>query len=213
MLDGVVDRLDKQVVRAGRELFKANALAEAQQSTVEAALEQLKNAEAHRERELAELRDRVGEARDAGRVDLVQRVLPALDGLEEAIGSGQRLMEREAARVNSVPSIWERLNPAGRRSRASEASSREAIAAWVAGLVFVRERLLDALAAVDVVPIIAEGRPFDPHRHVAVETVLASGTARPGAVVREHRRGYVRGSVILRYAEVVVARTEMEISR
>jgi molecular chaperone GrpE (heat shock protein) len=41
---------------------------------------------------------------------------------------------------------------------------------------------------------------------VAVETAPASDQVRAGTIVREHRRGYLRGDTVLRYAEVVVAR-------
>lgn len=211
LLDGLVDRLDKQVVRAGRELFKANTLAEVQHKSVETAFEELRQNEGHRERELAQLRERLGEAHDEGRVDLIQRLLPALDGLQDALDSGRRLVQ-QAATKSAAPSIWERIIPAIRASRAAESSSVEAMAAWLAGVAFVNERLLEVLAVVDVVPIVTEGRSFDPHRHVAVETVPADAAHRPGAIVRERRSGYIRGETVLRFAEVVVARDGMEIS-
>ena len=72
----------------------------------------------------------------------------------------------------------------------------------------LRERLLVALAADKVVPIRTEGGVFDPHLHVAVEAVPAVEGFAPGAVVREQRRGSIRGDTVLRYAEVVVARSD-----
>ena len=80
------------------------------------------------------------------------------------------------------------------------------------------EAMADAMASLDGVaadavarhggvrPIEAEGRPFDPHRHVVVETAPAAAGVPPDTVVREIRRGYLRGEEVLRYAEVVVAR-------
>src|SRR5436189_3774 len=49
-LTEAIDRLDKQLARSGREQFKANTLAEAQQKNAETILEQLREAGAHRER-------------------------------------------------------------------------------------------------------------------------------------------------------------------
>ncbi len=208
----VTDRLEKQLNRAGRELFKANTLAEAQQKSAETMLEQLRDAEAHRERELAQLRERLGEAGAEGKLDVVRRLFPALDGLEEALASGRRRLQRATALPDSsaLPSFWQRLNPAHRAVAATEASSSQAIAAWLEGLEFVQERLLEALAAVDVVPVPTAGRVFDPHLHVAVETAPATDQVHPGAIVREQRRGYAQGDTVLRYAEVIVARAEVE---
>ena len=211
-MNEVTERLEKQLSRAGKELFKANALAEAQQKNAETMLEQLRDSAAHRERELAQMRGRLSEAGDVGRLDVVRRLFPALDGLEEALASGRRRLQRTAALPNasSTPSLWQRLNPAHRASEAAEASAYQATAAWLEGLGFVQERLLEALAAVDVVPILTEGCAFDPHLHVAVETAPATEQVCPGAIMREHRRGYIQGETILRYAEVIVAHAAAE---
>ena len=211
-LGEVADRLEKQVSRIGKEQFKVNTLIEAQQKNHEAMLEQLREAGAHRERELAQLREKLSEATSLGQVGVVQRLLPALDGVEEALASGRRLMQRSEARDKAAahPSLWQRINPARRVGPPAETSDSRAMASWLEGLSLVHERLMEALASADVVPIPTEGRPFDPHVHVAVETVPAAGQVQPGTIVREHRRGYVHGNAVLRYAEVVVARASME---
>ena len=67
----------------------------------------------------------------------------------------------------------------------------------------VRRRLLDALAAEGVTLIAAEGQPFDPRRHIAVEVVAAAAPS--GTVMQEIRRGFVVGTRVLRHAEVAVA--------
>lgn len=207
----VTDRLEKQLNRAGKELFKANALADAQQKSAETMLAQLRDSEAYRERELTQLRERLAEAGAEGRLAVVRRLFPALDGLEEALASGRRRLQRAAAVPDSSVSLsfWQRLNPLPRTAAVSEAASSQETAetaAWLEGLGHVQERLLEALAAVDVVPIPTAGCVFDPHLHVAVETAPATDLVRPGGIVREHRRGYVQGDTVLRYAEVIVAR-------
>jgi molecular chaperone GrpE len=77
--------------------------------------------------------------------------------------------------------------------------------AWLAGLTFVRQRLLDVLAAEGVQPIVAEGRPFDPHYHVALEVVRPTDSLPAGTIGAELRRGYLAEGRVLRYAEVAVA--------
>jgi molecular chaperone GrpE len=89
---------------------------------------------------------------------------------------------------------------------------QEAYAAWLKGLELVRERLLETLAREGVEPLEAIGQPFDPHCHVALDTVPAQGDVLPGAVVSELRRGYAVGDRVLRYAEVVVARKPSDLT-
>lgn len=91
------------------------------------------------------------------------------------------------------------------------AALREALDAWLVGLMFVRQRLLDALAAEGVRPIDAEGQPFDPQRHIAIEVVPAHNGRPPGTVAAELRRGYLVGERVLRHAEVAVTREAEEL--
>jgi molecular chaperone GrpE len=86
------------------------------------------------------------------------------------------------------------------------APKAESVQAWLQGLVLLRAQLLDLLAAEEIYPIKAVGQSFDPQWHVAVETVPITADQTTGLIVRELRRGYVQGTIVLRYAEVVVAR-------
>jgi len=216
--DGI-EKLEKQITRAGKEQFKANSLAETQQQSVKSLLEQLREASAYRERELAHLRERLVGARAEGRIDLIRRLLPVLDGLDEALSAGHRLLPDDTVPQEPrtrpfrqrLSGAWALL--AGRPPTASWAtttrsasSSDEAMAAWLEGLEFVRERLLDVLSAEGVRPIETDGEMFDPNLHVAVEATPATDGQPAGSVVQETRRGYHIGDTVLRYAEVIVAR-------
>lgn len=227
-----IDRLERQIGRAGKEQFKANTLADAQGQNVKAVLEQLRDAERYRERELADLRERLSTARRDGRMEIVERLLPVADGLDEAVASGQRLLgaldiaapTQQPVKLAQRPSsgrlvrAWARLwgksgpillteNPAAAERAPGEVQAATGtLAAWLEGLTFVRDRVFDLLAAEGVYPVETEGEAFDPHRHVVVDTVPAAGDIAPGAIVRETRRGYLAGETVLRYAEVVVAR-------
>lgn len=201
--------LEKSVSRAGREQFKTLALVQTQQEQLGAALDALRVADARREEDLAAWPARAQRARDAARLEVAQALFPALDGLDEAINSGQRLLDQPAA-PPPAPSFFDRLFSRRRAEEedvrgSEEAALREAMAAWLTGLTFIKQRLLDVLAAEGVRPIAALGQPFDPHYHVAVDVAPAGEGLAPGMVAAESRRGYIAGDRVLRYAEVTVA--------
>lgn len=199
-----LEGLEKQIGRMDREQFKARALTEAQIEQFNAALELLRAGETRREAELASLQAQSQAARTAARLEVVQSMLPALDGLDEALRSGRVLLEAPAPAAPRR-TLLDRLLAREAPSPGVDAGFREALAAWLNGLTFVRERLLDVLATEGVRPVIAEGHPFDPHVHVALEVVPSSQNQPPGTVVAQLRQGYLVGDRVLRYAEVAVA--------
>ncbi len=232
-----MEKTEKQLARLGKEQFKANLLAETQRQNVQELLDEIHEAEKHHERELAQLRERLSRVRAEGRIEIVKSVLPALDGLDEALASGERLLTspfhvpappstalRSARDEPRVPRLTfgQRLNAAmillfapseaePRPALLAETLPRDTVASWLQGLGFVQDRLLSILAAEGVYPIETEGEQFDPHQHVAVESAPATGGLASGSIVRELRRGYRReDGTVLRYAEVVVARSTEE---
>jgi molecular chaperone GrpE len=221
--------LEKQVGRAGREQLKTNSIAELQAVQLTAALEQLRAADARRDTELAALREQSRDAQAAARLHVAQTILPALDGLDEALRAGRLLLatawhggngqQSDGARSGAsedAPGGWLRRllggPPPGPVESARELSHaavlRDALDSWLRGLTFVRQRLLDVLAAEDVRPIAAVGQPFDPRQHVAIGVVAATESQPPGIVAEELRRGYLAGQRVLCHAEVVVASGE-----
>jgi molecular chaperone GrpE len=199
--------LEKQINRAGREQLKANSLVEAQAEHFNAALEALRAADARREAEITLLRDQNRAAEAAARLEVVRAILPVIDGLDEALRSGQQLLDRPAPPAVR-PGLFGRLRRRAPVPAAPDRGLREGMAAWLVGLTFVRQRLLDLLAAEAVVPIEAQGQPFDPQRHVALDVVPAGATLPPGTVAAELRRGYLVGQRVLRHAEVAVAKEQ-----
>ena len=82
-----------------------------------------------------------------------------------------------------------------------------ALAAWLDGQRLLRERLLAVLAVEGVQPFATKGEQFDPQHHVALK--VAHDPAQPsGQILAVERRGYRCGDRVLRYAEVVVNRSE-----
>jgi molecular chaperone GrpE len=74
-----------------------------------------------------------------------------------------------------------------------------------AGIELVRERLMKILEREGVVPIRAEGQPFDPNLHDAIGERPAPRGTRPGAVLEVAQPGYMMRDRVLRHAKVIVA--------
>ncbi len=193
--------LEKQINRAGREQLKTNALFETQAEQQRAALEALQATSERRDGEATVLRDQLRNAQQAIRLDLVRAVLPALDGLDEALRSGTHLLEQSVTPVRKR-GLFGRLRQQPAPSPGEQAL-RAGMHAWLEGLRFVRKRLLDVLAAEGVVPLDATGQSFDPHRHIVLEIVDTKDQP-AGTVVATLRQGYMAGERVLRHAEVAV---------
>jgi molecular chaperone GrpE (heat shock protein) len=227
--------LAQTVAKLSRTQFKSNTLAEMKDQHVATALGTLQDVAARREQlqeaRTAVEQERTASLRVEARGEFAADLLPALDGLEMALQSGRDLLERrrqqqvEAGRsaLTEPPavrtSLWQRLAwalwgrglpPGALPSRAPATDPirdemTDAVTAWLQGLALVRTRFLGLLATVDIYPIEAAGRLFDPRLHLAMET--ASRADLPdGAVVNVLRKGYRQRERVLRYAEVTVNR-------
>jgi molecular chaperone GrpE len=171
--------LEKQLGKLGREQYKANTLAEAQAERLAATLETLQDMLSRQEA----ARD---EAVRKARLDILEALLPILDGLEAGLKSGGR----HAYRLHQQGS--------------PEAAT---LTAWLDGQRLLRDRLLALLEAEGIRPIPAAGQPFDPYRHVAVGTAKDDSLPE-GQIVAEEQRGYAASDRVLRYARVVVVRNK-----
>ncbi|MBN1179382.1 MAG: nucleotide exchange factor GrpE [Anaerolineae bacterium] len=194
-LGQALDELKEEVRKLGKAQFKANAMVEGQSAQWEQAVADWQAA--HQQQ--AQLVERLTAERVAARErELLEAFLPALDGLEHAIASGQRYLairDRAAGASHITPTQAVLVSPA----------DRAMLSAWLEGLRLVQERMLSILAAGGVTPIPSVGHPFDPYLHVAVG-VTDAGAASPGTIVAEERGGYRTASGVLRYAEVIVYR-------
>lgn len=72
------------------------------------------------------------------------------------------------------------------------------------GLVVVKTQLLNLLADWNIRPIDAVGNTFDVNYHNAVDHIVEPSLLN-NLVVMEYRKGYICGSRVLRYSDVVVA--------
>ena len=66
------------------------------------------------------------------------------------------------------------------------------------------KQLLDTLGRTGIVPIEAEGKPFDPHLHEALSREETT-EVQEDTIVRELRKGYLFKERLLRPAQVIVA--------
>ncbi len=217
-----LDRIEKQVIRSGKEQFRANALTEATQAQLGTVLETLKALDEERGQELERARAALQGARTEGRVAFFTRFLPAMDSLEEALAAGHRqlagwIQDPAGAEPPASLPLRVRLYHAWRLATGAwlpweltaeprEQLRPEALAAWLKGLDLLRERLLEHFAQEGILPMETLGRAFDPHLHLAFETVQPDPHHPAGTIVREARPGYLLGDTVLRYAEVVVAK-------
>jgi len=203
-LQAAVVALEKQIGRAGREQLKANALSETQAERLAAAMDALHTAEDRREAEIATQRQQAQFAITESRLAVARSMFPAIDGLDDAIRAGRTTLEHTTRR-ESADALLRRLllSAVDADPRRETDPLQAALDSWLSGLAMVRRRLLDALSAEGVTLIFAEGHPFDPHRHIAVDVVAADAAL--GTVIQEIRRGFMVGARVLRHAEVSVA--------
>jgi molecular chaperone GrpE len=203
-LAGALASLEKQISRAGREQFKASTLAEAQRDQLQEVLAALRSAEAEHERAREDVRGQAVTIATQARLSVARAIIPALDGLDEALRSGQRLAATPPAPATQERRWFQRARPRVAPDDTLHADLR----AWLQGLVFVRDRLLAVLAAEGITPIPAQGRQFDPALHMAVEVSPPTPESPPGCVAAVIRQGYMLGDQVLRPAEVAVVRIE-----
>jgi molecular chaperone GrpE (heat shock protein) len=191
--------LEQEIRKLGKTQLKANLLVEEQAAQVKQSLIVAQTAQEQNSHLLGTLStERAAHAQK----DTLEAILPALDGLEHAIASGQRYLQirdRAAAKPNLTPEQALLVSPA----------DRAILAGWLNGLNLVRERFLAILEASGVTPIPSVGQLFDPYLHVAVGTstqIPAGMEPTPNTIVAEERGGYRTRAGVIRFAEVVVYR-------
>ncbi len=186
-------------------------------------------AEEHR-RDIARLETRLGEvvAENArGHRETLFQMIGNLDALEARLTDAEdALAERERVvaglhlerqdgegapeEKGRVSSFFEKILPGRERNREREEridglelSLLETLRSHKTALEDLRRSMLDSLKREGVEQLHTVGEQFDPTRHIKVDEVEGEPS---GRILRERRRGYVRGEEVLRLAEVVVVR-------
>ncbi|MEM7536975.1 MAG: nucleotide exchange factor GrpE [Chloroflexota bacterium] len=103
------------------------------------------------------------------------------------------------------PVIIEDMGQVEALSQTLEQSS-ESIEAWLRGLELVRDRFVTLLKNEDIEEIDALDQLFDPRLHVAVDFETREDVPN-NSIIRVLRKGYHQDERVVRYAEVVIARS------
>ncbi len=132
--------------------------------------------------------------------------------LQHAVADYQNLQKRlarfqETTRDTTLRSLAEGLLPVadslGLALQAAEQT--EGAEALVEGLELVEQHFYAALERLDIRPIEALGKDFDPHYHEAVLQQPVEDIP-PGRVVRELKKGFILGDrLVVRPSQVVVS--------
>ena len=201
---GETPNLEQEIRKMGKTQHKANLLAEEQNAQVNQALTL---AQAAQEQNMRLTESLSAEHAASAQKDTLEAILPALDGLEHAIASGQRYLKTRDLAANGFANRNPGLTP--QQAMLVSPADRAMLAGWLDGLNLVRERLLAILESGGVTPIACMGQPFDPYQHIAVGTTgqLPEGLpATNNSIVAEERRGYRSPAGVIRFAEVIVYR-------
>lgn len=112
-----------------------------------------------------------------------------------------RVAAARAEMVASILDVYDNLERALEVPGAVESPLYEGIAA-------TRDIFLRKLGELGVEPVAAEGEPFDPERHDAIDEVPVDDPELSGKVVAEYQRGFRLGERLVRPAKVRVGRSE-----
>jgi molecular chaperone GrpE len=209
-----LDGIRAEIKRMGRQQFKSNALEETRAERWQDTVQSLESALSRREGEIAAIRLEHRQAVERARQQWLSALLPILDGLEDAFAAGATQMDRLETRHADREMEQHRrrgllarlLQPQSPPQQALHSDMATSLTAWLDGLRLLRDRVWALLEKEGVRVLPSIGQPFNPHLHVAVDTVERSDLA-AGRVVEERQRGYRVGDQIIRFAEVIVARS------
>ena len=135
-------------------------------------------------------------------LDLLQRTRADFANYQKR---NQKEREQER-RYQYGPLVLELLPALDNLERATAAAKQaNEKGALVQGVAMVQSQLLDILKRHGIVPIEAEGKPFDPNLHQAVMQQPAKPGQAPNTVVQVLERGFMIHDRVLRPAKVIVS--------
>ncbi|MBE9077042.1 nucleotide exchange factor GrpE [Romeria aff. gracilis LEGE 07310] len=147
-------------------------------------------------------------------------VVDALDRAAEHWHQAEQAQEQLASAPRAQP-WWQRqlqywwqwlVQPDAEAAEADEPSpTAEVVTSARAGIDLIRESMLTVLSQHQVLPLPAQGQPFDPSRMYALGQQSVPNAA-PNTVVQEVVRGYLWQDRVLREAQVIVAAPEKPLS-
>lgn len=217
-----LDDLTKTVKKLSRTQFKANALGESKEQQVSETVALLRDIVTKREElketQKIEEQQRIAELQDQARGELATDFLPVLDGIERALEHKIPLPAEESEQPDTSPGLFQKIlksfahAPDAHRDKDAQKLTREmyeTITGWLRGLEIIRERFLRLLEREGIERIPDINQQFDPHLHVAIDTEERTDVAE-NTIVSVIRKGYIYKERVLRYSEVIVAKSPQE---
>ncbi len=224
--ESALNDLTRTVKKMSRTQFKANALGETKEQQVNETLSLLRELATKRDEltqtQQQEEQKRIEELKARARGDLAADMLPVLDGIEMALEHGLPISQHEETEGSDVPpekqtGFFRKFFTSSAHAPTIHSDSdedartliqelQETTASWLRGLEIVRERFLRLLEDEGIARISDVDSPFDPHLHVAVDTEERTDVAE-NTITAVIRKGYTQHQRVLRYAEVIVAKS------
>lgn len=133
--------------------------------------------------------------------------------LAESENTRKRLQKEKQEMIQFAQQniIADFLNPIDHMENALKFTQQmsEEVKNWATGFQMILTQFKDVLTNNGVTAFPSEGKPFDPHRHEAVEA-LQTDKYPPGTVVEECLKGYSMGERTIRPARVKVSKATMQ---
>jgi molecular chaperone GrpE (heat shock protein) len=208
-IQDAVDDLSQEVRRVGRELFKTSRVSERNQELFEASLRDIQRLTDSIARIPEQFDERSAEMMIQAKASLCRELFPVVDAMEASLAAASELLDRLRANAEQPQSGPAFFFPMARRLRQSLQDSVETMSRWVEGQRLLLERVKAALQSAGARVIECEGQTFNPalHRAVAVER---RSDVQAGAIISCELKGYTLDRIVLRYAEVIVAKDEQD---
>ncbi|WP_019498907.1 nucleotide exchange factor GrpE [Pseudanabaena sp. PCC 6802] len=189
------------------ELKQQGKLFQASQNTMQVALAELQAQKSDLQQQLANSRSQ--EVSQSDRKALWRDLIGVVDALDRACSHWQEQiasLDRDLTDAANHPQpFWQKwLQPATSSVPSSLSDVRDVLVSDLQGIDLIRRSLLDVLRERQVVPIAAQGKPFDPKHMYAISRQIAPGFPE-NTVIQEVVRGYMWESQVLREAQVIVA--------
>ncbi len=224
-----LEELTKSIKKQGRTQFKANTLSESKEQQLAVTISLLQEIVTKREdvktEQQQEERARQEQLQTQTRADVAAAFLPVLDGIEMAL---EHDISLPAPVQESQESISQSPQPSGgflhklfhpgakppvldyqpRQPQESLQGIYAAMQSWRHGLSIVRDRFLSLLAKEGIERIPDVNTLFDPHLHIAIDTEERTDVVNH-TIVAVIRTGYMHNDRVLRYAEVIVAKSPL----
>ena len=151
-----------------------------------------------------------GDGRDSEELlSLIEKLKNELAAARADLYNYRQRVERERAKSRKLiaeDKIGEFLPVLDNMDRALAVPEEGSAKDVLIGVRMVQRQFLSVLESSDVTVIAAEGCPFDPTMHDAVETEFIEDPNQDGVVLRELTRGYRTQDRVLRPAQVRVGR-------